>query len=505
MTAQLRIGVARVPQRRSGRPVDARAEATRLAERLPDEPGLLVIRHLEVLPGSDSAGRDRVETLRRTARRPALEPVPPGASAVWFADEVELLVCLSDDLARGRAREHWWWRGRVRRAAGSDAEVLETAWLRDARWVPAAVAALHRVTPARAAAAVALLDPVAATRVRRAVLAEHGMAPPVGRTPADPAAAAPDARGAVHPATVRARAATGPAPVDAAVARLHPEARALLETALLLEAPTTPASRPSPEPPAEERPPPPTYDVAEPPTLHLVAAVADAPGAAAAPVARAAGAARRPAAAAEDRPDDPDRPDRTPRAPGEVVPLRARPAAGRPVPGSGPDDGEPPPWQHHPWQASGPAVPTGLASLLYAVNLLPVLDRAPPRPGTGWAVVEALGRWLLRQVPAARRRELLQDPLLPLLATLDGREPDVPTPVRLGAATRPVRALLHRHGVGAEAFLQPGRVLVSRTHVDVLLLLDQADVRVRATGLDQDPGWVPALGRIVLFHFEDAT
>ena len=44
---------------------------------------------------------------------------------------------------------------------------------------------------------------------------------------------------------------------------------------------------------------------------------------------------------------------------------------------------------------------------------------------------------------------------------------------------------------------------MSRTHVDVLLVLDQADVRVRAIGLDQDPGWVPALGRIVLFHFED--
>jgi hypothetical protein len=46
-------------------------------------------------------------------------------------------------------------------------------------------------------------------------------------------------------------------------------------------------------------------------------------------------------------------------------------------------------------------------------------------------------------------------------------------------------------------------VVVSRTHVDVLLRLDQIDMTARRCGLDQDPGWVPTLGRIVLFHFED--
>jgi hypothetical protein len=363
------------------------------------------------------------------------------------------------------------------------------------------------MAPERAAATVALLGPTAAARVRLAVLAEHGVAPvrsvvglrsaAASPRPADLDVRPPSARSPRPVLAVPPRAATGPDPVDPAVARLHPEARALLETALLLEAPVIPTVPGPEEAAAAERAS--SYEPDAAPALHVVPPSAE-------PTRPAAASAPAPVVLAAATDEDPERP----RPPGEVVPLHPRsPGPGRraplPGPGSGPgsDDGDPPPWQHHPWQASGPAVPTALASLLYAVNLMPLLDRTPPRPGSGWAVVEALGRWLLRDLPPARRRELLRDPLLPLLATLDGREPDVPSPVRLGAATRPVRAFLDKHRIGAEAFVQPGRVLVSRTHVDVLLLLDHADPRVRVTGLDQDPGWVAALGRIVLFHFED--
>jgi hypothetical protein len=46
-----------------------------------------------------------------------------------------------------------------------------------------------------------------------------------------------------------------------------------------------------------------------------------------------------------------------------------------------------------------------------------------------------------------------------------------------------------------------GRLDVSRTHIDLHLPLDSIRTPVRRAGLDQDPGWVPDLGRVVLFHF----
>ena len=49
--------------------------------------------------------------------------------------------------------------------------------------------------------------------------------------------------------------------------------------------------------------------------------------------------------------------------------------------------------------------------------------------------------------------------------------------------------------------LRAGRLDVSATHVELVLSLEQASVPVRLAGLDADPGWVPELGRVVLFHF----
>jgi hypothetical protein len=38
--------------------------------------------------------------------------------------------------------------------------------------------------------------------------------------------------------------------------------------------------------------------------------------------------------------------------------------------------------------------------------------------------------------------------------------------------------------------------------VDLFFRLDQIDVRARLAGLDRDPGWVPALGRVITFHYQ---
>jgi hypothetical protein len=61
--------------------------------------------------------------------------------------------------------------------------------------------------------------------------------------------------------------------------------------------------------------------------------------------------------------------------------------------------------------------------------------------------------------------------------------------------------LLRSRGIAVSSLTTPGRVRVTATHVDVALSLQDVDLAVRLAGLDRDPGWVPMLGRIVLFHF----
>lgn len=95
---------------------------------------------------------------------------------------------------------------------------------------------------------------------------------------------------------------------------------------------------------------------------------------------------------------------------------------------------------------------------------------ADVRPLTG-QVSPALARWLSLVLPYVTLR----------LRRALGAEPDDDL----------VRAVLRR----------TGRLHVTSTHVDLVLRLDDISVPVRIAGLDRDPGWLPAFGRVVKFHF----
>jgi hypothetical protein len=47
-----------------------------------------------------------------------------------------------------------------------------------------------------------------------------------------------------------------------------------------------------------------------------------------------------------------------------------------------------------------------------------------------------------------------------------------------------------------------GQLIVSRTHVDLHMSMEEISIPVRRAGLDRDPGWVPDLAHIVYFHFD---
>ena len=471
MAAELRVGTLRLPDRR----MDADAVLRRLDLARGAGRRVLVVRRLVVEVDEPAEARRRLDDLRRQAARPALGPVDPHAEAVEFADEAEALRCLSEDISLGVASSRWWWQGTV--PDGDAGEALTTAWTRAPRWVPPALGPLLRERPHAAAAMASLLTPAQVVRVIAAITTAYSEPGPDGDPPApDRLVASTVPEG--PPPMVPTAASSAAASLLLGLVRLLDERPAAVRTAAvqtwLSDVVRLGVDEPAPS---------------------LLASVGPAEVAPTPRLLREPASSAFPAATTRDGENPPEQPDDV------VTPLHLRRP---PPPPERPDRS----WRRAPWTGSGPSTHTELATMLYAVNLVRRLgldDLAAAKAGaaTGWAVVEAVGRWLLRRVPMPRRRALLADPLLQLLADLDGRPTDLPTPVRLGSAVRPVREFLTEHDIEVDTFTQPGQVLVSRTHVDVVLGIDQIDLAARSAGLDQDPGWVPHLGRVVLFHFEE--
>jgi hypothetical protein len=46
------------------------------------------------------------------------------------------------------------------------------------------------------------------------------------------------------------------------------------------------------------------------------------------------------------------------------------------------------------------------------------------------------------------------------------------------------------------------RVFITPAHIDVMLDLNTLPIEIRLAGLDRNPGWIPAAGRVITFHFE---
>jgi hypothetical protein len=135
---------------------------------------------------------------------------------------------------------------------------------------------------------------------------------------------------------------------------------------------------------------------------------------------------------------------------------------------------------------------TRWAGLFFALNLFDKVERPPPSQAS-------CVRWL-RAIAALLRIDA-EDPLYEVL---DQLAPAVeliaedPVPLRelrlicLRLTRRPLRRVLARGG----------RIVVSRTHLTIALRLAEVNLAVRKAGLDFDPGWLPALGRVVCFQYD---
>lgn len=121
-------------------PAGLPASAILCIRTLPDpKPGLLR------LPANDmratqtwgQAVNHSIDQLARQAARPILGAVPAKVEAVLFADRSELLTCLALDWCAGEVNTRWWWQSLLRQREATRA-VIE-AWLRTPEHIPAAL------------------------------------------------------------------------------------------------------------------------------------------------------------------------------------------------------------------------------------------------------------------------------------------------------------------------------------------------------------------------------
>lgn len=511
---------------------------------------LLVIRHLALgpidpraTPTSIALRIERCVRLLAAAAVPWHHPDAERADAVVFADRIAAFEALAIHVARGRAPSAWYWRAAMPDPRPANAPAILRALLARALDTPEGPAAVARIVDAARAAGV--LDPVLAAIEPvdgPALLRAFGLPPaPIRPAPWSPPTDAP------RPASAWT------APLDRWRARWHPadpRLRWLVAVALLAERPElsrSPALAPLVEPViaalAHAALDPPAEPAPEAPPAIEPDAPAEPQPTPADPIAPPGPPDPRPAAA-EAPPDAAPPPTSAPTAPAPITPPTAPARAERPAPPEAPPRpratafaglyfllpilarlGLPESLDDRPDLAARqlPArildhVATHLGAPPDDPIRLPVAPIDPP-PACPF---EAPPRWTAIADDRPRRlAPRLGDPAAAVEVDPDGmpwalRRP-APAPLEgppAGAATDlDTLCLAWRHALAralaaidpaltlAAVVARPGAVLHTRTGVDVIFDLADADLAIRRPALDVDPGWLPWLGRVVHYHY----
>ncbi len=473
------------------RPANPRAARTHVetavadvASRVGSEAILCVRRITTALPRLSSA----LDAEATQAVRPAFGAVPASANAVFFADEPELLACLARDWCHAPAVATWW---RHTLFPGRDlSDIVRRSWLDHPRFAPAALARLEEMELAvrfLAQLSVADLDLLWRGLVQTFDLAELQAAWNVDSTTLD------DGTTSGEPAPFRNRAPWSRW-VREEVSRSARENRVRIAALLLIRAPAVVRSR----------------------------IFADAVRAW-----ESHGGATRPV-------DE--------RTPGCSTGALA----------STTHDGQvgeqerrlfpPPAITAEPHVAASQSSPARLDEAAASHAIVPHLDRTTSECGGLFYLVNvalALGLYGDFTQPAHPRlalplwdflaliggrmlgRLFTDDPLSALLAHLSGRALHEPP----GAWFEPdggegraqwletLVARIEMRLAGALGTLERDRLAIlvlrhraeiesSDTRVDVRFSLASHPLALRIAGLDRDPGWVPAAGRSIAFHYD---
>jgi hypothetical protein len=139
----------------------------------------------------------------------------------------------------------------------------------------------------------------------------------------------------------------------------------------------------------------------------------------------------------------------------------------------------------------GEAVATEAAGLLFVIRALVQMGAEPYLPLAGVPLLKVL--CAVSGTPATD----------PMRLYLDGFETETGCELAVTYMAFALRRWLRRYAkMGVrELARRPGRVSITRTHIDVIFDHKQADIRIRKAGLDLNPGWTPFLGKIVQFQY----
>lgn len=517
-----------------------------MAMSLPPAAVLVIRRVDDPLPGGfasrnapawRAALRRQLAAMRDRAVQPRSGRLPGDADVVLFRDSAELAACLALHCQAGGSLP-WWCRFvHGRPVSRTSADAVHLALARDARQLPAVFAYLAEWRSAETVAAA--LDTTAARRLLQLVLRSQGLQgsplerllnPPsgtesgeaheFGSATASSATARDDDGGQFDPAW--------PPEIGRSHSTLSREQGSLLAVALCLwrrPAAVTRAgfltalaawrSRGDAQAGAPTAPLPGVPDrqyeasgpIARPQAaLPPAASVPPVPSSESTPPAYPRAARSETIASLADLSGTPhEAPRDEPAAASDAPVVRQSPAASdhRETAAVAP-----------PWSCDVDGIPTRHGGVLYLVNVMRhfgLPERLEPQwrfPASlgAWGVLGLLGRGFLG------RRFNADDALWAAIEELRG---PAPTAADLSEARRWLKTALPglKHRVRSatgraptvpisDLFVCPGRLYVTRTHVDFVADLDDVNLDARKAGLDRDPGWQPAFGRVIQFHFE---
>jgi len=152
-------------------------------------------------------------------------------------------------------------------------------------------------------------------------------------------------------------------------------------------------------------------------------------------------------------------------------------------------------------------IETNLGGLFYLINLAIFLEIYNDFTSPVEQLHDDLSIWDFVAIIGKELDQETVDPIWELLRTLADREDELITPTWLTDLLPHIRARLHLAlGIDddlAEILLHhEAKIAITPTHLDVFFSLADHPIEIRLSGLDRNPGWVPAAGRFIAFHYD---
>lgn len=152
-------------------------------------------------------------------------------------------------------------------------------------------------------------------------------------------------------------------------------------------------------------------------------------------------------------------------------------------------------------------IETNLGGLFYLINLAIFLEIYSDFTSPVEQFHDDLSIWDFVAIVGKEIDPETKDPIWELLKNLADREDELSTPPWLSDLLPHIRARLHLAlGINddlAEVLLHHyAKITFTPTHLDVFFSLSDHPIEIRLSGLDRNPGWVPAAGRFIAFHYD---